>query len=166
MVSSEVKINPIWQVENIPQLDGFPETTEYSADAEEFPEFSDETFVNPVDNDEASEKALGNWRDFQSLCQATMKKNKNEVMKTQNKWDFKTNNLFVNPGHSPKRYTILNFNKICALNKTIIIKRQFSVLLLADSISTALKKCGRQLCRSHYKWLVNRNGLMYIHRGQ
>jgi hypothetical protein len=78
--------------------DGLPETSEHSADAEEFSEFSDETSVDPVDNDEDedSEKALESWRAFQSFCQT--KFNKNEVMKTPNLGDYKTNNLFFNPG--------------------------------------------------------------------
>ena len=89
--------------------DGLPGTSEHSADAEEFPEFIDETSVDPVDNDEDadSEKALESWKAFQSFCQTKI--NKNKVMKTPNLRDYKTNNLFFNPGHSPKSYTILYF---------------------------------------------------------
>ena len=96
--SFEVEINPVWKVDNIPQLDGLPETIEHSADAEEFPEFSDETSVDPLDNDVDSEKELRSWRDFQSFCQNQLKNNKNEAMTTPNVRDLTTNNLFLNPG--------------------------------------------------------------------
>ena len=79
-------------------MDGLPETIDHSADAEDFPEFSDETSVDPLGNDVDSEKESRSWRDFQSFCQNQMKNNKNEAMTTPNVRDLTTNNLFLNPG--------------------------------------------------------------------